>query len=155
VPSAARYLAQYFVDLGLASWADDEGAPPSGWVITTGAMPPAPADFITVKVSPALNFPRNFRTGDRSPKPGVSIMIRCADDESGQDKGAELEAAMDAIGLWDGDARYKPPVQVEGGDAYALANAKVTVTTTQISREEDKHRAILILNARLTLEGPL
>jgi hypothetical protein len=150
-------LAQYLVDLGLASWVDENPAPPA-WAVSVGMLPPEPGNAIAVVAGPASSsWPRNMRDGGRDALPSVAVSWRAVDYDTGRRMGVALEAALDAIGLFGGVGvgRYKPPVRVYAdGPVYAIAAARVTVTTTKIGTEEKARRPLFSMTVRLTLEGP-
>jgi hypothetical protein len=151
--SPADAVRLYLVRTGVAIPASQ--TPATGqWPITTGDLPTDPDNCLAVQDSGGFVRGRIQRDGRTVVFPNVIIVIRSVPYANGMNKGRQIMALFEKIGLpADRGGVGEVSVTVES-QTWVIHAAHLTVPTTKIGQEEKNRRQLFTINYRLSLQAP-
>lgn len=150
--SPADVIRLYFVHagIGIAS-----GTVPTAnqWPVYTGDLPADYDNALAIQDTGGFVERRVQKTGESFVHATVIINIRSVPYNKGTEKGRQIKALLEKLGLPAPVGYGKPVVAVEGQN-WTIEAAHLTVPLVKIGVEEKNRRQLFTMNYKLTLVQP-
>lgn len=153
--SPADLLRLFFVNTGIAIPASQ--TPTAGqFQVVTDSLPKEGDNYLAIQDTGGYIQGRIHRDGRTILFPRITISVRSINYPTGMDKGRQIQAVLEKVGLPVASGGiWRPQFAINTTGVWVLVAAHLTVPITKIAEEEANRRQLFTINYQLTVEAPL